>query len=370
VPLAPETLGLRRISGVDSLSIATAGGRSLLVFRSSGDVGCDHDGCYRDTAHALDLAPGAAPFVLEASGTGISPQVDVSTLVMGGTLMAVTQGHRGAAAMEGEHDRLFVTHGAVRALDVRAANGGAFVGAATASGALIVIAGWEAASNGQAPASVRALTLREGAKKAPSELLAWGMSDERFEQPTLSIDGENAAAAFVFQRVAGTRCSEGQGCSDHTATTRLEAVWLDLASGAPVRKRATIATGAVSSPAVLVRAEELSLLWSEAGTLRSATSTRQSGAAEPAVETLVIAGREPTLARLPGGHIAVAFASKGAIALGTGPDLRAAASTATSAGAHARAPRLAIDDAGEGHLAWLEKGPSGHAIVHRSVSCQ
>jgi len=362
-------LGVKRLSRIDSLSIARAAGRSQIVFRADGDSGCDHDGCYSSTAHALEVALGAAPRELPSSGTGISPGVDVFAFVMGGEVMAVTQGHRGAAAMAGEHDRLFVMKGSARTLDVRAANGGAFVGAATNGGALVVVAGWEPTAPGPASGSVRAMTLRDGAKKAPSEVLAWGMSDERYEEPTLSIDGEKAATAFVFRREAGRRCDETNGCVDHTATTRLEAVWLDPSSAAVVGKRAAVATGAVSHPGVLVRGAELGLIWSEAGALRLAKW--KAGEPAPTAEDVDVAGSEPSLAKAPRGGVAVAFVHKGSVELGFGGDLRAAAAAATSVGSgKVRSPRLAIDEGGQGHLVWLETAARGHEIVHRSVSCR
>jgi len=369
VPLTADMLGVKRLSRVDSLSIARAAGKSLIVFRADGDSGCDHDGCYTSTAYALEVALGAAPKELPSSGTGISPGVDVFALVMGGEVTAVTQGHRGAAAMAGEHDRLFVMTGGARTLDVRGANGGAFVGAATDSGALVVIAGWEPTRPGPASGSVRAMTLRGGAKKAPSEVLAWGMSDERYEEPTLSIDGEKAAAAFVFHREAGRRCDETNGCFDHTATTRLEAAWLDASSAAVVGKRTVVATGAVSGPAVLVRGAELGLIWSEAGALR--LSKWKAGEAAPTAEKLDVAGSEPSVAKAPQWQVAVAFVHDGSVELGFGGDLGAAAAAATSAGSgKVRSPHLALDEGGRGHLVWLEAAARGHDIVHRSVSCR
>jgi hypothetical protein len=213
------------------------------------------------------------------------------------------------------------------------------------------------------------MTLREGAKRAPSVVLAWGMSEERYEEPTLSIDGERAAAAFVFHREAGRRCDETHGCSDHTATTRLEAVWVDPSSAAVVGKRTVIATGAVSHPAVLVRGAELGLIWSEDGRLR--LSNWSAGEAAPTAEQLDVAGNEPSVAKAPHGMVALAFARKGSVELGFGRDLRAAAAAATSAGSgQARSPRLALDETGQGHLAWLDATASGHEIVHRSVSCR
>jgi hypothetical protein len=195
------------------------------------------------------------------------------------------------------------------------------------------------------------------------------MSDERYEEPTVSVDGDRAAAAFVFHREAGRRCDETHGCSDHTAATRLEALWVDPGSTAVVGKRAVVATGAVSHPAVLVRGAELGVIWSEAGTLRVANW--EAGEAAPTAEQLDVAGSEPSLARAPRGVIALAFARPGSVELGFGSDLRAAAAAATLAGSgKVRSPRLALDETGQGHLAWLEATASGTEIVHRSVSCR
>jgi hypothetical protein len=366
-----RSVGVTRLAGVHSLSLAAANDEAILVFTVSGDAGCDHDGCYSDDLAAVRL-PAAAPTLeqLPADGSGISPGVDGVALALPTGVAALTQGHEGAVAMGNHGNRAFIVRGGAVTQRFRPASSGAFAAAPIEGGALLAVAGWEPRASEPSPASVRVIAYREGEKKPGSEVVAWGIEGDRFDLPAVAARGGRGAVAFRRER--------------HEGPTAIMAAWIDPASGKPESKTEVLASGPAGAPAVVVAGDRLLVVWDEgrspSAPRRLRLSIWERGAPRPAapVDLPVPApsASAPALA-YDGARYLLAFRGgadprRGVVYFGAAatPEAAAASAAPVSVGAgDAGGPRLALDGDRRGWLAWIETEKGGGNLVAAPVTC-
>lgn len=82
--------------------LVTSGPRALVTTSLSYKLDCEHDGCYGSELFGAWLGGDRAPawILLPSSATGISPSMTATSVVRRGELLALTQGHHGAAVMD------------------------------------------------------------------------------------------------------------------------------------------------------------------------------------------------------------------------------------------------------------------------------
>jgi hypothetical protein len=364
------------------VTIAMTGSRALVTTDLSTLLGCAFDGCEVFELHGAWLGGVRAPewVTLPSSATGVGPTMSAIGVVRRGELLALTQGHHGAATMDSKqlpNELWLVNESGQVTTKLPSRPFTADTMTSTADGTLVAAVGQEHPWNDVATGSPAAEALRvlsvDDAGRLPEEVVYRtanaASSSAVVRGPRAPAIAAGASRAAVAYRVA-------------------DEAWMaevDRQTGRRLSPPRRFARGELGQAALAFDGDELHAVWARRapGKPYALEHARWSKGldADPVVEVIVEhteSAIAPTIAHAAGRWVIAwtegDLARKGRILLGRSEaslgEAAAHPEVLSEPGVNARDPKVALATAsqGGGWVVWSEFGASGMSLRHAPLS--
>jgi len=275
------------VTDVRDVAAAATKDAAMVTFDVEGDDGAGMDGSsvselqgFRVDLRDAALAPGAV-VILPAATSGISSGADAAPFALGGTLLALTQGHHGHGGVDGAGDppdTIYVVGDGKLVVKTEKWFSGRFAAQGLGATGLAIGAGnesgwWRTGAYGVA--SVRLFRLSQDrppeaellVKKAGSAMCSpeyQGSAEvcpptdpTRYDAP--AIAGSDARAAVAFRH----KEKRDESNYEPGAARSINVAWVDPRSGKALAPPAQVAKGDVGAPAIVVTGTTLHVVWSQ-----------------------------------------------------------------------------------------------------------